>query len=105
MRFLPSYIDLVDLNDEQLLKVRREMLALVERQGKGAKTKRRASQRVMKILKAVYGDPAAGHAFGQLLVVILTSKMGYTRSKVDRCIYFKTKGVGKANGRDTMEMV
>ena len=103
--FLSSYRDLVDLNDEQLLKVRREMLALIERQGKGAKTKRRASQRVMKILKAVYGDPAAGHEFGQLLVGILTSKMGYTRSKVDRCIYFKTKGVCKGNGEWYTEYV
>ena len=108
--FLPSYIDLVDLNEEQLLKVRREMLALMERQGKGAikrlaKSKRRASQRVMKILKAVYGDPAAGHEFGQLLVGILTSKMGYTRSKVDRCIYFKTKGVCKGNGEWYTEYV
>ena len=58
--FLPSYIDLVDLSWEQLSDVRRELLALRDREGisavrKLARQKRRHAPRVMKLLKSVSG--------------------------------------------------
>jgi hypothetical protein len=95
--FLPSYIDLAEMTDEQLLPIRHALLEMLGRKGRRAikqlaRSKRRQSSRVLRILRSIYGDPSAGHVWSVLLIYKLTSKLGFTRSRVDGCVYFKTRG-------------
>lgn len=105
--FLPSYIDLVDLSWEELGEIRKGLLSILEQGGPRAireyvRTKRRGSRRVLRLLSSVYGTPDAGNAWGLLLISILTERMGFRRSCVDGCLYFKTNSVyeEKTNTRD-----
>jgi hypothetical protein len=106
--YLPSYWDLVDLTWEKLGEIRRTLRKLIHSEGTGAfrrlvKSKRRSSRRVIRLLASVYGTPDAGNAWGLLLIHVMTVKLGFTRSSVDGCIYFKTNKVlvPKENDVDT----
>ena len=94
---LPSYMDLVDLSWEQLAEVRRELLLVKDQYGmkavrKMARQQRRQSPRVLKLIKSVYGSPSAGREWGLLLIETLTQRMGFKRSRVDGCVYWKVSG-------------
>jgi hypothetical protein len=106
--YLPSYVDLVSLSWEDLAEVRRELCRVFEQGGKKAirqitNRKRRDSRRVMRLLASVYGTPDAGNEWALLLAHILTHKMGFKRSCIDGCIYFKTNEVyvEKTNNKDS----
>jgi hypothetical protein len=45
----------------------------------------------VRLLKYLYGLPQAGHHFNLLLHQVLT-ELGYTRTSLDRCAYFKGEG-------------
>lgn len=96
--FMPVYFSLSDMSWEALGELRKKLLRLVETKGKAgikqlAKQKRRSSNQVIELLASVYGTPDAGNAWGLLLIDILTKRMGFKRSQVDGCLYFKTNKV------------
>jgi hypothetical protein len=93
--FMPVYFGLSDMSWEALAELRKKLEKVVATGGvkkirELARTKRRSSNQVIELLASVYGTPDAGNAWGLLLIDILTKRMGFKRSQVDGCLYFKT---------------
>ena len=91
----PSYAHLVDLGEQELCDIRRTLMKLVKLHGKGAirefaKDQKGKCPGVWELLRSVYGVPDASNEFSLERDSKLVGKLGFTRSVVDQCLYWKT---------------
>jgi hypothetical protein len=99
----PSYAHIVDLSEQEIVELRNTLIRLVAQKGKGvikdfARDQQGKCPYVWELLKSVYGVPDAGNEFALERDSKLVGKLGFTKSKVDQCLYWKTGHVSE-NGQ------
>ena len=101
--YQPSYAHLVDLGEQELSDIRSTLRKLVAKNGSKvvkdfARDQQGKSKYLWKLHKSVYGVPDAGNEWSLERDDKLVGKLGFTRSVVDQCLYWKTGHISE-NGQ------
>ena len=93
--YKPTFWDFVHMPVEDLMMIRRQLLAVFAKGGKSAvrqfaKTAN-SNDNIILLEKPLYGIPSAGHSWAQTLIRKLTGPvLQFKRSHVDGCCYYRT---------------
>ena len=92
----PTFWDFVHMPIEELMAVRKRLLAIQAEHGTAAVRKlgrtMNNGDNIILLKKPLYGIPSAGHSWALTLQRHLTGPvLGFKRSEVDGCLYYKTE--------------
>jgi hypothetical protein len=107
--YLPSHHGYSNLTNEELAKLRAQMLLLLKKYGIDGvkrfsrdmrKERRIRPQTVLKLNRSIYGVPDAGQSFAMFMQSLHLKKCGMVQSEMDPCIYYKIIQIDGGNEPD-----